>query len=90
MKKIIANAPLCALLCIATTVKKSRPTAEIFAYLLGYIQYSQKKIKYTLHKTYTDKGAITGIWSVLSTAEVTKSDNNLANDRNEVACYMGA
>ena len=38
-------------------------TVEIVAYLLGYIQYSKKK-KITediLHKTYTEKGAITGI-----------------------------
>ena len=26
MRKIIANAPLCVLLCTATTVRKSRPT----------------------------------------------------------------
>ena len=43
-----------------------------------------------LHKTYTEKGAITGIWSVLSTAEVRKSGNKLADDRSEVASYMGA
>ena len=39
MRKIITNAPLCVLLCTATTVTKSRPTysqltVEIVAYLL--------------------------------------------------------
>ena len=56
------------------------------------MQYSKKK-KITediLHKTYTEKGAITGIWSVLFTAEVRKSGNKLADDRSEVASYMGA
>ena len=42
-----------------------------------------------LHKTYTEKGAITDI-SVLSTTEVGKSGNKLADVRNEVASYMGA
>ena len=43
-----------------------------------------------LHKIYTEKGAITGIWLVLSTAEVRKSGNKLADARKEVASYMGA
>ena len=57
------------------------------------MQYSKKKKKITediLHKTYTEKGAITGIWSVLFTAEVRKSGNKLADDRSEVTSYMGA
>ena len=63
----------------------------MIAYLLGYIQYSQKKItEDILHKTYTEEGAITDIWSVLSTAEMRKGGNKLADDRNEVASYMGA
>ena len=41
MKKIIANAPLCVLLCTATAVTKSRlTTVAIVVYLLGYIQCS--------------------------------------------------
>ena len=43
-----------------------------------------------LHKMYTEKVAIAGIWSVLSTAEVRKSGNNLADARNEVGSYIGA
>ena len=43
-----------------------------------------------LHKIYTEKGAITGIWLVLSTVEVRKSGSKLADARKEVASYMGA
>ena len=50
----------------------------------------------TLNKTYTEKGIITGIWSVLSTVEVRKeftcfqSSNKLGDARKELASYMGA
>ena len=39
---------------------------------------------------YAEKGAIAGIWSALSIAEVRKSGNNLADARNEVGSYIGA
>ena len=39
MKKIIANVPLCVLLCTATVYKdQTNITGEIVTYLLGYIQ----------------------------------------------------
>ena len=46
-----------------------------------------------LHKIYTEKGAITSIWLVLSTVEVRKEfprGNKLANSTKEVASYIGA
>ena len=77
MKMIIANAPLCVLLCIATTYKEQLCTAtdqhianiEIVVYLLGCIVYLTEDI---LHKIYTENGAITGIWLVLFNVEVRK------------------
>ena len=50
--------------------------------------YQKKITNDILQKTYTEKGAITGLWLVLFTAEVRKSDNKLANARKEVASYM--
>ena len=59
----------CSLMCLTLHTHSSykeqtniQLTVEIVAYLLGYIQYSKKKItEDILHKTYTEKGAITGI-----------------------------
>ena len=94
MKKSIANAALCVLLFTATafredtsiqlTHRKSCLPTRMHPVLL------KKITEDILHKTYTEKGAITGIRSVLSTAEVRKSGNKFADDRNEVASYMGA
>ena len=43
-----------------------------------------------LHKTYTEKGAITGILLVLSPAEVRKIGSKLADAGKEMASYIGA
>ena len=82
LKKIIANPPLCVLLCAATAYKQQLCTARdqhkanieivVNVYLLGWIQRSLKITEDILHKIYTEKSPITDIWLVLSTAEVRK------------------
>ena len=91
MKQIIANAPLSVLLCTATAYKEDTNKQLTQKKLFSLHPVQLKKItEDILHKTYTEKGAITGIWSVLSTAKVRKSCNKLADDRNEVASYMSS
>ena len=80
MKKIMANAPLYVLLCTATAYKEQLCPAtdqhiantEIVTYLLGCIQCSQRITEDILHNIYTEKGAISDIWLVLSTVDVKK------------------
>ena len=55
--------------------------------------YLKKITEDILHKIYTEKGAITSIWLVLSTVEVRKEfprGNKLADSTKEVASYIGA
>ena len=45
MKKMIANAPLCVLLCTVTTYKEEQTNIQltveiVVVYLLGYIQFT--------------------------------------------------
>ena len=71
LKKIIANRPLCVLLCAATAYKQQLCTARdqhkanieivVNVYLLGWIQRSLKITEDILHKIYTEKSAITDI-----------------------------
>ena len=79
MKKIIANAHLCVLLCTATAYKEQ----------FGCMHPVQlkKTTEDILNKVYTEKGTITGIWLVLFTVEVRieftgfQSGNKLADAR---------
>ena len=65
MKKIIANASLCVLLCAATAYKEQTNIYLTYKYQAFYLlectQCSQKITEDILHKIYIKKGAITGI-----------------------------
>ena len=72
IKKIIANAPLCVLLCTATAYKEQTNITKQQKQLSTYQDTSSVPKKITedaLYKIYTEKGAIIGIL-VLSTLEV--------------------
>ena len=65
MKKIIANAPLYVLLCTATAYKEDTNTQlthrkSCLPTSMHPVQL-KKITEDILHKTYTEKGAITGI-----------------------------
>ena len=70
MKKIIANAPSCVLLCTATAYKE-QTSEQLFTYK-DISSVAKKITEDILHKIYTKEVAMTGRRLALSTVEARK------------------
>ena len=98
MKKIIANSPLCVLVCKATAYKHHtnrniQLTVEKVVYLLEQQETSSVTKKITddiLNKIYTEKGAITGISLILSTVDVRKEFTGFQLAKSQLMLEKGA